>query len=61
MELTEDHFTVACDAWAAARDGNGIVIKNDFYPAAHDLMDAGWLTVPLRAGRRDELVVDAAG
>jgi hypothetical protein len=43
MELRKDHFTVAFDAWAAARDGNGIVIRDEYYPEAHELAEAGWL------------------
>jgi hypothetical protein len=41
--MIEDHLDVAFTAWAAARDGNGVVIKPDYYPAAHELAEAGWL------------------
>ncbi|MFL5407038.1 MAG: hypothetical protein ACJ79O_14445 [Myxococcales bacterium] len=43
MKLTEELLTVAADAWAAGRDGNGIVITDDYYPAAHRLAEAGCL------------------
>jgi hypothetical protein len=39
MELTEQHLIVASDAWAAARDGKGIVIKPDYFFEAHELLD----------------------
>jgi hypothetical protein len=44
MELTSDHLRVAFNAWAAAQDGGGVVIEDpDFYPAAVELSEAGWL------------------
>jgi hypothetical protein len=44
MGFTEDQLLVASDAWAAARKGGGLVLKHEFYPAAHDLAEAGWLS-----------------
>jgi hypothetical protein len=43
MEFTEDQLLVASDAWAAAQRGGGLVIKDEFYPAAHSLAEQGWL------------------
>jgi hypothetical protein len=61
MELTKDHLTAAFDAWAAARDGNGIVIHDEYYPEAHELAAAGWLARPDRRQWGRQLVVVAAG
>ena len=43
MELTQAHLTVVFSAWAAAQDGNGIVILPEFYREADELAEAGWL------------------
>jgi hypothetical protein len=43
MNLTPTQLDILTAAWAASRDGNGIVITTDAYPDAHELAEHGWL------------------
>ena len=41
--LTDDELQVAYDLWAARMGGLAADVKPEFYPAAHDLAERGWL------------------
>ncbi len=42
-ELSRDELEVVFGAWLASRNGQGVVITDDAYPAAHALAERGWL------------------
>jgi hypothetical protein len=41
--MRRDELELAAGAWLAARNGQGIVITDDSYPAADRLAQRGWL------------------
>lgn len=43
MDLTDQHFEVAYDAWICAQHGRGVIPDLDHFVAAHELCEHGWL------------------
>jgi hypothetical protein len=60
VHLSPEQLDILCAAWAAGRDGRGVVITNDAYPAAHRLAEVGWLQRRFQ-GRYGEIVALDAG
>lgn len=43
MELTPSRCQLLINAWALAAEGKGMVLRDECYPDADQLAEAGWL------------------